>query len=329
MRAAIPLLAVGAAAIVVVAACTGSNSGTIPTNSRSAPATDSSSAPATGIHKIKHIIVIMQENRSFDTYFGTYPGADGIPMSGGKPTVCVPAGAGSRARSPMSITPMSTAAARTAQVNAHRRHQRRQDGRLRRPAAEPRSRAAPISTNPACANSATPDVMGYHTQSDIPNYWSYAQNYVLQDHMFEPNASWSLPAHLFMVSEWSAHCTHHNDPASCVNQDRRPRAHPTKTPEEVPPDLRVDRHDLPAHKNNVSWGYYIVSGTEPDCRNDASLTCPSIKQNAQTPGIWNPLPYFDTVSQDGQLGNIQSVSNYFFAARTGTLARGQLGHPVR
>ena len=31
------------------------------------------------IHKIKHIIIIMQENRSFDTYFGTYPGADGIP----------------------------------------------------------------------------------------------------------------------------------------------------------------------------------------------------------------------------------------------------------
>src|SRR5579884_3554614 len=31
------------------------------------------------IHKIRHVIVIMQENRSFDTYFGTYPGADGIP----------------------------------------------------------------------------------------------------------------------------------------------------------------------------------------------------------------------------------------------------------
>src|SRR5438128_8752740 len=41
--------------------------------------------PATGIHKIKHVIVIMQENRSFDEYFGTYPGADGIPGS-----VCVP-----------------------------------------------------------------------------------------------------------------------------------------------------------------------------------------------------------------------------------------------
>src|SRR5215469_17483140 len=43
-----------------------------------------------GIHKIKHIIIIMQENRSFDEYFGTYPGADGIPRNGGNFTVCVP-----------------------------------------------------------------------------------------------------------------------------------------------------------------------------------------------------------------------------------------------
>ena len=41
------------------------------------------------IHKVKHVIVIMQENRSFDTYFGTYPGANGIPMKNGVPTVCV------------------------------------------------------------------------------------------------------------------------------------------------------------------------------------------------------------------------------------------------
>ena len=32
----------------------------------------------------------MQENRSFDSYFGTYPGADGIPMRNGVPTVCLP-----------------------------------------------------------------------------------------------------------------------------------------------------------------------------------------------------------------------------------------------
>jgi hypothetical protein len=43
-----------------------------------------------GIHKIKHVIVVMQENRSFDSYFGTFPGADGIPMADGQPAVCVP-----------------------------------------------------------------------------------------------------------------------------------------------------------------------------------------------------------------------------------------------
>jgi hypothetical protein len=36
------------------------------------------------------VIVIMQENRSFDSYFGTFPGADGIPMKDGKPSDCVP-----------------------------------------------------------------------------------------------------------------------------------------------------------------------------------------------------------------------------------------------
>ena len=51
--------------------------------------TSSSSHPH-NIHAIRHVIVIMQENRSFDSYFGTYPGADGIPMTDGKPTVCVP-----------------------------------------------------------------------------------------------------------------------------------------------------------------------------------------------------------------------------------------------
>src|SRR5438309_2677803 len=46
-------------------------------------------ADLSGIHKIQHVVVIMQENRSFDHYFGTYPGADGIPMQNGAPTVCV------------------------------------------------------------------------------------------------------------------------------------------------------------------------------------------------------------------------------------------------
>ena len=69
----------GAAVLLLAAACTSSS------QPPSAP-----TASGTGIHKIQHVIVIMQENRSFDSYFGTYPKADGIPMKGGKPSVCVP-----------------------------------------------------------------------------------------------------------------------------------------------------------------------------------------------------------------------------------------------
>src|SRR5579875_3874013 len=52
----------------------------------------SASVALTGIHKIRHVIIIMQENRSFDQYFGTYPGADGIPGLAGHPgkVPCVP-----------------------------------------------------------------------------------------------------------------------------------------------------------------------------------------------------------------------------------------------
>jgi len=42
------------------------------------------------IHKIQHVVIIMQENRSFDSYFGTYPGADGIAMQNGVPVACIP-----------------------------------------------------------------------------------------------------------------------------------------------------------------------------------------------------------------------------------------------
>ena len=51
-----------------------------------------------------------------------------------------------------------------------------------------------------------PDVMSWHDAREIPNYWAYAERFVLQDHMFAPADSWTLPAHLFLVSAWSASC---------------------------------------------------------------------------------------------------------------------------
>lgn len=168
--------------------------------------------------------------------------------------------------------------------------------------------------------------MGYHTQSDIPNYWAYAKSFVLQDHLFEPNASWSLPEHLFQVSEWSARCTQHDNPASCVNALQLPGRPPDfgrrrltpAVPRPAPIYAWTDLTYL-TNKQNVSCGYYVVNGTEPDCENDAALSCAPVRQRATTPGIWNPLPYFDTVNADGQLANIQSVANFYAAAKTGQL----------
>src|SRR5438105_532417 len=44
------------------------------------------------ITKIRHVVIIMQENRSFDHYFGSYHRADGIPGIGGHPgrVPCIP-----------------------------------------------------------------------------------------------------------------------------------------------------------------------------------------------------------------------------------------------
>jgi phospholipase C len=73
------------------------------------------------------------------------------------------------------------------------------------------------------------------------------------------------------------------------------------------------------HKNGVSWGYYVFKGTEPDCENDSAMTCSPVQQGPKTPGIWNPLPHFTDVHQDGELGNVQTLDNFFTAAKNGTL----------
>ena len=57
--------------------------------------------------------------------------------------------------------------------------------------------------------------MGYHDAREIPNYWTYAQNFALDDNMFESVASWSLPEHLFMVSGWAADCRVRRPQSDC------------------------------------------------------------------------------------------------------------------
>jgi len=160
-----------------------------------------------------------------------------------------------------------------------------------------------------------PDVMSYKLRSDLPEYWAYADNYVLMDHMFGTGRTWSLPEHLFMVSDWSARCYRVDDPSSCENEvDAVDDARFQPSPNYAWTDVT---HLL--SQNAVSWGYYVFDGTEPDCTNPADLTCIPLPQSYRTGSIWNPLPFFTDVKTDGQLGNIQSVDNFAAAARNGTL----------
>src|SRR5712692_11773241 len=84
------LLAAGGLLCGLLAACTSA----VQVTGAATKSTTPSTADLTGIHKIQHVIIVMQENRSFDDYFGTYPGAAGIPMNNGVPAVCVPSSSG-------------------------------------------------------------------------------------------------------------------------------------------------------------------------------------------------------------------------------------------
>jgi phospholipase C len=273
----------------------------------------------TGIQKIQHVIVIMQENRSFDSYFGTYPGAEGIPGLAGHPgsVPCIPdPNAGGCVQPYHDTSLVNGGGPHSKPAGMGDIHGGLMDGFMAG-AEQAQGGACATGVNPNCASGVRPDVMGYHTAAEIPNYWTYAQNFVLQDHMFQSDMSWSLPSHLYMVSGWSALCSTAGDPMSCVNQDQNPAA-PPHIPGGIRPDYAWTDITYLLDKAGVTWGYYVFPGTQPDCTDD-KMTCLALPQKPKTPGIWNPLPYFDTVRQDGHLGNIQRIANLYAAARTGTL----------
>jgi phospholipase C len=134
---------------------------------------------------IRHFISLMQQNRSFDHYFGTYPGADGIPEGTCLPVN--PARRGGRCIEPFSIgdsVVRDLPQDRKTFVNQYRGG--RMDGFLAA------SREARGRVNPA--------VMGYLDGSTIPYYWSVAKNYVLFDRFFTSTHSGSVRSAAYWVT---------------------------------------------------------------------------------------------------------------------------------
>jgi len=154
-----------------------------------------------GLQKIDHFVFIMQENRSFDHYFGTYPGADGLPKG-----VTLPGPNGIR------VAPFHDANDHNgggphdwdnsvADINGGK-----MDGFLLQSfKGKGTKEKGPMGElEPALSKTGNrKNVLGWHDWREIPNYWNYARLYVLQDRMFASVASYSLPTHLYMLAAQS------------------------------------------------------------------------------------------------------------------------------
>jgi phospholipase C len=141
-------------------------------------------------------------------------------------------------------------------------------------------------------------VMGYKDNREIPNYWAYARNFVLQDHIYSPVASWSLPTHLAMVSAWSAHCSKKDVAMSCTNDPVLTSGPAFAENQRGQSSFAWTDITYLLAKHHVSWKYYA---------------------DPSTPFNWNVMPYFTDVHQDKQTSNIPPVSAFYADAKSGHL----------
>ena len=126
---------------------------------------------------IQHIVILVKENRSFDNYFGTFPGADGSRTGQTSEGQTVP----------LLHTPDHTLtdinhAGDAAQVAVNGGHMNGFD-----------KLQGAIQDGQDIA-------LSQMYQSDIPNYWRYASTFALDDHFFSTINGPSFPNHLVTVA---------------------------------------------------------------------------------------------------------------------------------
>jgi phospholipase C len=142
---------------------------------------------------IEHVVFIVKENRTFDHYFGTYPGAEGATEGGtiectedgcrDGPTV--------RLRPAEDIQPHDlTHCFRCGLVAINGG---KMNGFNRMNGVIPQSENADLYGA---------DLTGYvyHDRDTMPNYWAYADRFVLADHFFTSMYGPTLPEHLYTVA---------------------------------------------------------------------------------------------------------------------------------
>jgi phospholipase C len=322
LRSIVPL---GLAVVLALAACTTRHAAAVAvteeaqvsaqTLSQTSPGTPGID-PAAGIANIDHLIFVVQENRSFDHYFGTFPGADGLPTDArGRFTSCIPDPRSAKCRKPYHDTnffdkggPHGLKASRMDVAGG------RMNGFIKAFEAQgtPCTGAHPSwdCRQATPGPGGTPDVMGFHTAKEIPNYWRYAKRYVLQDHMFAPSDSWTLPSHLYLVSAWAATCPKFT-PQSCRSDLDKPGGDWRPKDGDPRPYQWSDIFYL-LHQHGVSWAYYVGENT---C---VLPPCPPYGKKTTVFGQ-APIAGFQDIEDTNQFGNIRPHSEFFTAVDTNTL----------
>jgi phospholipase C len=134
---------------------------------------------------IKHFVVLMQENHSYDNYFGTYPRGNGLPAN-----TCQPL----HLKSPQDgcLKPFRIANRVVEDLNHSSRVARRQynGGKMNGFVDALRREGGQVQ----------PNVMGHYDDKDIPYYWNIADNFVLFDRFFTSSAGGSVSNHMFWVT---------------------------------------------------------------------------------------------------------------------------------
>ena len=133
----------------------------------------------------KHVVWMMQDNHSFDNYFGTYPGADGIPSG-----VCQRVSL-NRKSTRGCVQPFHLGNAAIEDLRQGPAIQERQynKGRMDGFVAAYR-RLGQDGTS----------AMGYYDGTDIPFHWNVADQYVLFDRFFASTAIGSREAYLYWLA---------------------------------------------------------------------------------------------------------------------------------
>lgn len=264
------------------------------------PATPALGSP--GLDKIQHFVFIMQENRSFDSYFGTYAGAEGLPED-----ICIPDPYGGPCIVPYHDPSPVNHDGPHGWDDAHASiNNGRMDGFLAVAYGKGAKKGAtrPCLPPTKCEPGQDPrEVMGWHDAREIPNYWNYAHLYVLQDHMFSSVASYTLPNRLYMLSGQSGGHVSHAQP--------RPATFEMKAITDV------------LTEQGISWKYYVTTGTRPDPETGAVIGTAADRVGEPWQfSLLNPLPALRGIKEDPtQRGRLVDTAEFYHDARYGTLPR--------